>query len=107
MPTDEIEQALLEASAFEQVILVGEGRAYLILLAVSQESDDKKLVKLANERLKGFPRYIRIRRVLATKEPWTLEDGLLTPTLKVKRAKILARFDTEIRRVYEESGLTE
>jgi long-chain acyl-CoA synthetase len=106
VPTDEIERALLEDSTFEQVVLVGEGRAYLILLAVSQEADEKKLAKLANERLKAFPRYIRIRRVIATREPWTLEDGLLTPTLKVKRAKVLARYDAEIRRLYEESGLT-
>ncbi len=107
VPTDEIERALLEEPAFEQVLVVGEGRAYLILLAVSQDSDEKKLAKLASDRLKSFPRYIRIRRVIATKEPWTLEDGLLTPTLKVKRAKVLARFDEAIRRAYEESGLTD
>lgn len=107
VPTDEIERALLEESAFEQVLVAGEGRAYLIMLAVSQESDEKKLAKLANDRLKSFPRYIRIRRVIATKEPWTLDDGLLTPTLKVRRPKVLARFDAVIRRAYEDSGLTD
>jgi long-chain acyl-CoA synthetase len=107
VPTDEIEHALLEDRQFEQVVLVGEGRAYLILLAVTHETDEKKLTKLANECLKGFPRYIRIRRVLATKDPWTLEEGLLTPTLKVKRAKVLKRFENDIHRVYDESGLTE
>lgn len=107
VPTDEIEQALLEDRVFEQVALVGEGRAYLALLAVTQETDEKKLTKLANERLKGFPRYIRIRRVITTKQPWTLEDGLLTPTLKLKRSRVVERFDADIRRVYEESGLTE
>jgi len=107
VPTDEVEQALQEEKTFEQVVLVGEGRAYLILLAVTQEIDEKKLAKLANECLKAFPRYIRVRRVIAVRDPWTLEDGLLTPTLKVKRAKVLERFDAEIRRVYEESGLTE
>jgi long-chain acyl-CoA synthetase len=107
VPTDQIEQALLEESAFEQVVLVGEGRAFLILLAVSQETDEKKLTRLANDQLKAFPRYIRVRRVIASKEAWTLEDGLLTPTLKVKRAKVLARFDADIRRVYDASGLSD
>jgi long-chain acyl-CoA synthetase len=107
VPTDEIERALLEEPAFEQAMVVGEGRAYLVLLAVSQEPDEKKLAKLANERLKSFPRYIRIRRVVAMKEPWTLEDGLLTPTLKVKRAEVRARYEAEIRRIYEDSGLTD
>jgi long-chain acyl-CoA synthetase len=107
VPTDEVERTLVEEGVFEQVVLVGEGRAYLILLAVTQATDEKRLAKLANERLKAFPRYIRIRRVIPLKEPWTLEDGLLTPTLKVKRAKVLARFAQEIGRVYEEAGLTE
>jgi len=107
VPTDEIERALLEEPAFEQAMVVGEGRAYLVLLAVSQEPDEKKLAKLANERLKSLPRYIRIRRVVAMKEPWTLEDGLLTPTLKVKRAEVRARYEAEIRRIYEDSGLTD
>ncbi len=107
VPTDQIEQALLEESAFEQLVLVGEGRAFLILLAVSQETDEKKLTRLANDQLKAFPRYIRVRRVIASKEAWTLEEGLLTPTLKVKRAKVLARFDADIRRVYDASGLTD
>jgi long-chain acyl-CoA synthetase len=48
-----------------------------------------------------------VRRVIASKEAWTLEEGLLTPTLKVKRAKVLARFDADIRRVYDASGLTD
>lgn len=107
VPTDEAEQAILEDATFEQVVMVGEGRAYLTLIAVTQEADEKKLVKLANEKLRNFPRYIRIRRVIAAREPWTIEDGLLTPTMKVKRAKAIEKFRDNIKRVYEESGLTE
>jgi long-chain acyl-CoA synthetase len=74
-------------------------------VAVTQETDEKSLIQRANERLKGFPRYIRVRRVLTTREPWTVENGLLTPTLKVKRERVQKKFGTEIERVYAAGAL--
>jgi long-chain acyl-CoA synthetase len=81
-------------------MLAGEGRAYLVLLAVSRESDEKTLLQRANARLKAFPRWVRVRRVIALQEPWTLADGLLTPTLKVKRAEVGKKFAERIEQVY-------
>lgn len=94
------EMAILEDPVFEQAMLVGEGRAYLVLLAVSQESDEKLLLHRANARLKTFPRWVRVRRVIAVTEPWTNAEGLLTPTQKVKRAAVAGRFDREIEQAY-------
>jgi long-chain acyl-CoA synthetase len=96
----DVEMAILEDPLFEQVMLAGEGRAYLVLLAVSRESDEKTLIHRANARLKAFPRWVRVRRVIAVQEPWTLADGLLTPTLKVKRAEVGKKFGERIERVY-------
>jgi long-chain acyl-CoA synthetase len=59
----------------------------------------------ANERLKAFPRYIRVRRVIATPEPWTVENGLLTPTLKVRRERVQQKFSAEIERAYTTGAL--
>jgi long-chain acyl-CoA synthetase len=33
-------------------------------------------------------------------EPWTIEDGLITPTLKLKRDKVYQRFQAEIDAMY-------
>lgn len=96
----DVETAILDDPLFEQVMLLGEGRPYLALLAVTQESDEKTLIRRANAQLKNFPRYIRVRRVIALKEPWTLEQGLLTPTLKVKREPVYRRFRQQIEEVY-------
>ena len=56
-------------------MLVGEGRPYPVLLAVSQETDEKALSRRANDQLKAFPRWMRVRRVIASQEPWSVENG--------------------------------
>lgn len=99
-PPEEAEAALLDEPAFEQVMLVGEGRHFLTLLCVTQETDEKTLVRLANQQLKDFPRYVRVRRAIAVKEPWTIDNGMLTPTLKVKRPVVTERFAHSIEAVY-------
>jgi long-chain acyl-CoA synthetase len=99
-PPEEAEVALLGNPVFEQVMLVGEGRHFLTLVAVTQESDEKKLTRLANAQLKDFPRYVRVRRVIATKEPWSIDNGLLTPTLKVKRPLVMQSFAHSIEAMY-------
>lgn len=100
LPPQDCEFAILHDPVFEQAMLVGEGRPYPILLAVSQEADEKALLKRANEQLKAFPRWMRVRRVVATPEPWSVDNGLLTPTLKLKRPMLLARFKDRIEDAY-------
>jgi long-subunit acyl-CoA synthetase (AMP-forming) len=100
LPPQDAELAILHDGVFEQLMLVGEGWPFLTLLAVAKSGDEKQLVRRANERLAQFPRYVRVRRVIASPEPWTVENGLLTPTLKVKRNDVLKRFAPEIEAVY-------
>jgi long-chain acyl-CoA synthetase len=100
LPPQDAEFALLHDPLFEQVMLVGEGRPFLTLLAVTQEKDEKTLCARANERLKSFPRWVRVRRCIATRDPWTIENGLLTPTLKLKRPLVLAKFKDSLDAVY-------
>ncbi|HKW79983.1 MAG TPA: AMP-dependent synthetase/ligase [Casimicrobiaceae bacterium] len=94
------ELALLHDPTFEQVLLVGEGRPFLTLLAVTGETDEKALVRRANELLKDFPRWVRVRRAIATSDAWTVDNGLLTPTLKLRRPLVLARYQPHIDAVY-------
>ena len=105
LPPQDVELAILGDGVFEQGILIGEGRPFLTLVAVTRETDEKNLIRRANDRLKEFPRYVRVRRVVATREPWTVENGLLTPTLKVKRDRVQEKFDAEIERAYAAGAL--
>ncbi|WP_372523515.1 long-chain fatty acid--CoA ligase [Sulfuricaulis sp.] len=100
VPPADAEQAILRDAAFEQVLLLGEGRSKLGLLAVSKIEDASQLCARANAQLHDFPGYTRICHIAHLAEPWTVENGLLTPTLKLKRREIEKRFAREIEAMY-------
>jgi long-chain acyl-CoA synthetase len=100
LPPQEVEFALLHDPVFEQVMLVGEGRPFLTLLTVSREADEQTLLKRANECLKSFPRWVRIRKIIATPDPWSIDNGLLTPTLKLKRPLVMERYKSALDAIY-------
>jgi long-chain acyl-CoA synthetase len=104
LPPQDAEFAVLHDPVFDQVMLVGEGRPFLTLLAVTKERDEKTLIARANEQLKSFPRWVRIRRVIATPDAWSVDNGLLTPTLKLKRPAVLERFKDAVAAVYDGDG---
>jgi long-chain acyl-CoA synthetase len=100
LPPQDAELAILRDPAFEQAMLVGEGRPYPILLAVTQDTDEAALLRRANAQLAAFPRWVRVRRVIAAREPWDAEGGLMTPTMKLRRAQVAARFADRIEAAY-------
>ena len=103
LPPQEAEFAILHDPVFEQVMLIGEGRPYVVLLAVTKETDEKELIRRANTQLKDFPRWTRVRRVVIAAEPWSVDNGLLTPTLKLKRPVLLKQQAPQIEAAYAEA----
>lgn len=120
---NDIELNITQDNLFEQVLVVGEGQAYLsALIVVNQEQwqlfaqkyniesknpellNDKQIQKVlltrVNQYLKDVPGYAKIRRIKLLQEAWTVENGLLTPTLKMKRARIIEKYQNEIAQLY-------
>jgi long-chain acyl-CoA synthetase len=100
VPPTDAEAAILRDAAFEQVMVVGEGRPKLGLLAVSKITNAKELCERANAQLYDFPGYTRIHHLARVADSWTVENGLLTPTLKVKRNEVEKRYAREIEAMY-------
>ncbi|HSW52721.1 MAG TPA: long-chain fatty acid--CoA ligase [Sulfuricaulis sp.] len=100
VPPTDAEAAILRDAAFEQVMLIGEGRPKLGLLAVSKITDAGELCARANAQLRDFPGYARIHYLARVTDPWTVENGLLTPTQKTKRNEIEKRYAREIEAMY-------
>lgn len=102
-----MELAISSVPLFEQVMVVGDNRPYLSALVVlTSEAAEKPinhdvLLEFVCERIKMFPGYAQIRRVLTISEPWTVENDMLTPTLKLKRDNILKAYAKEIDELYQ------
>ena len=62
---------------------------------------EKLVIQRIAEQMHEFPGYAQIHRALLLTDPWTIENGLLTPTLKVKRAPVIATFGKEIKSLYQ------
>jgi long-chain acyl-CoA synthetase len=110
MPPADIEQAILEDGLFDQAMVIGEGKPYLAAILVPnaeqwkslgpEERREEALLARIAGRMRRFPGYAQVRRVAVAAEPWSVENGLLTPTLKAKRARILERHASEIASLY-------
>ncbi len=85
--------------------MVGEGRPHLGLLVVSGLADERALCERANAQLRNFPGYARIHHIARITEAWTVENDLLTPTLKLRRNRIEERFAREIEDMYRSRDL--
>ena len=97
----DVEQAIQSDPVFEQVMLVGEAKPRLTLICVSQNANVDELIERANARLSKFPGYAKIDNITVVSEPWTVENGLLTPTMKLKRNVMEQRFASEIEAMYQ------
>jgi long-chain acyl-CoA synthetase len=118
-PTD-MESAISGDALFEQVMIAGEARPYLVALGVlnsahwrelarsqglaedafNQKPAEKLLLERIAAQLHAFPGYAQVMRLHCTLEPWTVENDLLTPTLKIKRKPLLEKYAAEIVSLY-------
>ncbi len=122
-------EALLEQSPYvEQVMLIGDKRQFLTALIVPQldaikehlsavgipyvESvgvtvEDPTVRTLIDSeielRLKDLATYERVRRFVLITAPFSVENGMLTPTFKVKRKEVESRFGELIESLYFDS----
>ncbi|MDX1698530.1 MAG: AMP-binding protein, partial [Thiohalobacterales bacterium] len=123
IPPMDMELAITLLPEVDQALVIGEGESFLSAILVLNPQEWPPLAKrfgldpdgeeaLVSQKLhahlikgirgtlKDFPGYAKIRRLILTIDPWTVDNGLLTPTLKVKRAKVLDRFEDRIGAVY-------
>ncbi len=108
VPPVDMELAIQLDPLFAQAVIIGEGRPFLSALVVLDPEEAKKAGELTDKmlaarvaaQLKSFPGYAQVRRVTAVSEAWTVDNGLLTPTLKPKRAPILERFKAQVEEMY-------
>ena len=99
-----IEPGVLETyfgniNEFSQLCVVGLACDQPLLMAVpselaikNKESVSIKLAKILEEVNEKLDNYKKISKIILVKEDWVPENGMTTPTLKIKRAKIDEKF---------------
>ena len=123
-PPADMEMAIALDPLFEQVMVTGDGRPYLSAIIVLEPEQWKAFAaslgvppddpaalqsdtvveavkKRLEELLAEFPGYCQIHALTCTLEPWTVDNGLITPTLKLKRRSIMEAFADSIEKMYE------
>lgn len=124
VPPADMEMAIGLDPLFEQVLVIGEGRSYLTALLVlntdlwpglandhglapqnPESLHDPHLLKAMQNRIRDvladFPGYAKIRRVTLALEPWSVDNGMMTPTMKIKRGQVVDRYKDDIVRMYD------
>jgi long-chain acyl-CoA synthetase len=69
--------------------------------ALTDSRVEAKILRRIARNLRGFPGYAKVNRVLLMREPWSIDNGLLTPTLKLKRNEVAGQFAAQIKTLYE------
>jgi long-subunit acyl-CoA synthetase (AMP-forming) len=95
-----IENLLTHSNNIEQVCVFGQGRKQPIAIVVLSQIFKKpsqsmtlKLEKILMYVNKQLESHQKLDHLIVLKEEWTIENGLLTPTMKIKRAEIEAKFN--------------
>ncbi len=104
-----IEMLLAKNEYVEQVCVVGNGIPQPIALVVLSEDAQTKekdsLKSSLEETLKSvnpkLEHHERLQKIVVVQEAWTPENGILTPTLKIKRGIIDDKYQTDYENWYE------
>lgn len=122
-PAD-LELTITADPLFEQAYAVGDNRPFIACIVVLSRAGWERLASAlqlnpndpasllapgaraaARQRIdeltRAFPQHAQPRAVALTLEPWTIENALITPTLKLKRQNLAAHFAAEIERLYQ------
>ena len=114
-----IEQLLMASGWFDHVIIVGNNRPFVVALLMLNEEviskygyhDNRKtnLSKKVHKEIKNYIESInkklnhweKIRDFHLVSEILTIEDGYLTPSMKLSKESVEKRFKNEIEKMYE------
>ncbi len=108
-----IEMRIASHSEIEQVCIVGSGLPQPIALVTLSENakrktkdeleaDLKELVLAVNTSLDAHE---RLDKLVVIKHEWTVDNGLLTPTMKIKRREIEKQYSMRYDEWYQQKGL--
>ena len=99
-----IENQILNSPAIDQCMVYGDGKNYLVVLIVPNKEfkeEKEKITKIISEINKNLTVVEKIKKFHLINETFSIENGLLTPTMKVKRNKVIAKYKNILEHLYK------
>jgi len=99
-----IENQLTNSPAIEQSMVFGEGKNYLVALIVPSKEflgQKDKIKEVIDEINKNLTLVEKIKNFSLLNENFSIENGLLTPTMKVKRNKVIEKYKNILENFYK------
>ena len=96
-----IENILCLNELIKQSFVYGDKKNYLVALIVSEKENDKEKIKLIIENInKKLTLIEKIKKFVLIHQEFTIENGMLTPTLKLKRKEIIKNYKQQLENLY-------
>ena len=99
-----IENQLSNSPAIEQSMVYGDGKNYLVAIIVPSKDYKEKKEKISEiiiEINKNLTLVEKIKKFHLVNENFSIENGLLTPTMKVKRNKVIEKYKNTLEKFYK------
>ena len=96
-----IENLLCLNEKIKQSFVYGDKKTYLVALIVSEGNENRKEIEIFLENLnKTLSLVEKVKKFKLIEEEFTIDNGMLTPTLKLKRKKILDKYKDDLEKLY-------
>ena len=98
-----IENLMTNQYEIEQCLVYGNGKNYLVALVVPSDefiNEEDKIKEKVEEINKGLSVIEKIKNIIVVKEKFSIENRMLTPTLKLKRFKIIEKYKKQLENLY-------
>ncbi|MDC0059971.1 long-chain fatty acid--CoA ligase [bacterium] len=99
-----IENDLNKSEFIEQSLVYGDNRPYLVSLIVLNEKykniTEEQVQQEVDKINKNLSKIEKIKKFFIIKDQFTIENNMMTPTMKIKRYKIIKNFQTDLEKLF-------
>jgi len=99
-----IENQLSNFPEIDQCMVYGDGKNYLVILIVLNKEfkgQKEKISEIINKTNKNLTLVEKIKKFYLINENFSIENGLLTPTMKVKKNKVVEKYKNILENLYK------
>jgi long-chain acyl-CoA synthetase len=98
-----IENMITNEQEIDQCMVYGDKKNYLVALIVPNKdflNQQEKIQNVIEKINKSLTLLEKIKKIQLIDENFSIENGLMTPTMKVKRKKVIAKYKNQLEKLY-------